>query len=107
VKAFDNQNRNMKMSKRLSVKVGEYEAQDGTIKGEYVQIGVILENSNGEYVLLDPAVSLSGLLARQNHLEWLKGGQVRANVMCGIYEDEPKQAAQPAKQQTGYGNRKG
>lgn len=93
------------MSKRISAKVSEYQDKEtGDIKGEYVQIGVILENANGQYVLLDPAVSLSGVLARQNHLEWLKGGQVRQNVMCGIYEDEPKQPQQ-TKPKAGYGNR--
>ena len=75
------------MAKRLSAKVGEYE-KDGETKGEYVQIGVILNNDNGEFLLLDPSISLSGVLAKQNALEFKKGGQFRDNVMCGIYEEQ-------------------
>lgn len=80
------------MAKRISAKVGEYpDPQDQSkTKGEYVQIGVILNNDNGEYVLLDPSVSLSGVLAKQNEMEWKKGGQMRGNIVCGIYEDQPK-----------------
>lgn len=80
------------MSRRLSAKIGEYQdKQSGETKGEYVQIGVILNNNNGDYVLLDPTVSLSGVLAKQNALEFKKGGVMRDNIMCGIYEDQPKQ----------------
>ena len=90
------------MSKRLSAKVGEYQdKQTNETKGEYVQIGVILNNDNGEFLLLDPTVSLAGVLAKQNALEFKKGGQIRDNVMCGIYEDQPKQNNQ---QQGGFSN---
>ena len=89
------------MTKRLSAKVGEYQ-KDGETKGEYVQIGVILNNDNGEFLLLDPAVSLAGVLAKQNALEFKKGGQIRDNVMCGIYE-ENNQGQQSAPQQQGGG----
>mgnify|MGYP003629576426 CR=1 FL=1 len=78
------------MSKRLSAKVGEYQdKQSNEMKGEYVQIGVMLSNNNGDFLLLDPTVSLSGVLAKQNALEFKKGGVMRDNVMCGIYEDQP------------------
>jgi len=92
------------MSKRLSAKVGEYQdKQSGETKGEYVQIGVILNNDNGEFLLLDPAVSLAGVLAKQNALEFKKGGKIRDNVMCGIYEDQPKQNNQQ-QNQGGFNN---
>jgi len=81
------------MARRLSARVGEYE-RDGQTKGEYVQIGVILNNANGDYVLLDPTVSLSGVLAKQNALEYKKGGVMRDNVMCGIYEYQNNQQQQ-------------
>ena len=96
------------MAKRLSAKVGEYQdKQTKETKGEYVQIGVILNNENGEFLLLDPSVSLAGVLAKQNALEFKKGGQIRENVMCGIYEDQPKQNNQQqggfqGQQQTGH-----
>ena len=93
------------MSKRLSAKTGEY--QDKTTnetKGEYTQIGVILQNENGEYLLLDPTVNLAGVLAKQNILALNQGKQQRDNVMCGIYEDQPKAAngQQQGQQQGGY-----
>lgn len=90
------------MARRLSAKVGEYQdKQTNETKGEYVQIGVILNNNNGDYVLLDPSVSLSGVLAKQNALEFKKGGVVRDNIMCGIYEDQNNNNNQ--QQQGGYG----
>lgn len=81
------------MSKRLAAKTGEYQdKQSGETKGDYVQIGVILNNNNGDdFLLLDPTVSLAGVLAKQNALEFKKGGTMRDNVMCGIYEEQPKQ----------------
>lgn len=95
------------MTKRLSAKVGEYQ-KDGETKGEYVQVGVILENQNGEYMLLDPTVNLAGVLAKQNALEFKKGGQMRDNVMCGIYEENSQQQSQQgfqqqSQQQSGFG----
>lgn len=96
------------MSKRLSAKVGEYE-KEGQTKGEYVQIGVILNNDNGEFLLLDPTVSLSGVLAKQNALEFKKGGQIRDNVVCGVYEEQQNtpanQGFQQAPQQSGFQRR--
>lgn len=92
------------MAKRLSAKVGEYQdKQTKETKGEYVQIGVILNNESGEFLLLDPSVSLAGVLAKQNALEFKKGGQIRDNVMCGIYEDQPKQNNQQ-QNQGGFSN---
>ena len=69
------------MSKRLSAKTGEYiDKQTNETKGEYVQIGVILNNDNGEFLLLDPTVSLAGVLAKQNALEFKKGVFVMKNA---------------------------
>lgn len=92
------------MAKRLVAKVGEYQ-KDGETKGEYVKIGVILSNDNGEYGLLDPTVDLAGVLMKQRLLNPQKAGD---SVMCGVYEDQPKQQGgqqrqQPAQQQSGGG----
>tara|TARA_R110000744_G_scaffold337266_1_gene442518 strand:- start:245 stop:592 length:348 start_codon:yes stop_codon:yes gene_type:complete len=93
------------MSRRLSAKVGEYQdKQTQEVKGEYVQIGVILSNDKGEFLLLDPTVSLAGVLAKQNALEFKKGGTMRDNVMCGIYDDQPKQNNQNNNNQGGFNN---
>lgn len=87
------------MAKRLVAKTGEYQ-KDGQMKGEYTKLGVVLSNQNGEYMLLDPAVSLAGILAKQNALAMTKGEQVRDNVMISIFEDENQ--GQQQGQQGGY-----
>lgn len=90
------------MAKRITAKVEEYQ-KDGETKGKYVEIGVILNNDNGDYILLDPSVSLSGILAKQNALEFSKGGQMRSNIMCSVFDnDNQQQAQQPQQQQGGF-----
>lgn len=102
------------MSKRICAKVEEYQ-KDGQMKGKYVEIGVILNNQNGDYMLIDPSVSLSGVLAKQNAMEFVKGGQIRSNIMCSIFDDSQhqnqnnqqggfNQSQQNNNQQGGFGN---
>ncbi len=86
------------MTKRLMVKVGEYQ-KDGQTKGEYVKLGVILSGANGEYVLLDPTVNIAGCLAKQNVMAVSKGEQQRDSVMCSIFDDSQQQGQAP---QQGY-----
>lgn len=88
------------MTKRLTAKVGEYE-KDGQTKGRYVDLGVILSNSNGEYVLLDPSVSLAGILMQQRVLAQKTGKTVGDRVMVNIWDSE-RQSTQPTPQ-GGYG----
>ena len=98
------------MAKRLVVKTGEYTNQQGETKGEYTKVGVMLENNNGEFVLLDPSVNLAGVLIKQNALAAQKGQQPRDSVMVSIFADENQNATpqqgynqqQPQGQQ-GYG----
>lgn len=92
------------MSKRLTAKIGEYE-KDGQTKGRYVNVGVIMQsNDGGEYVLLDPTVSLSGIMAQQNTLAMQKGEQLRDRIMVSVFEDQQQapQNAQQYNQQQGY-----
>ncbi len=86
------------MTKRLVAKTGTYQ-KDGQEKGEYTKLGVILQNDNGEYMLLDPAVSISGVLAKQNALAVKEGKQVRDSVMVSIFTDEPQAQMQQGQQQ--------
>jgi hypothetical protein len=86
------------MAKRLVVKTGEYTNQQGEPKGEYTKVGVMLNNNNGDFVLLDPSVNLAGVLIKQNALAVQKGQQPRDSVMVSIFEDQ--QQSQP--QQGGY-----
>ena len=86
------------MSKKLVAKTGEY-MKDGQLKGRYTTIGVFLQNDNGEYLLLDPSVSLAGVLAKQNELSAKNNQPMRGNVMCGVFEDQPQQNRQQNRQQ--------
>lgn len=74
------------MSKRLAVKVGEYE-KDGETKGEYVNLGVVLSGENGSYILINPAVSLAGCLAKQNILNHKNKKQIRNSLMVSVFDD--------------------
>jgi len=75
------------MAKRIVAKTGEYQ-KDGQTKGEYTKLGVMLNNDNGEYMLLDPSVSLAGLLIKQNALAAKTNGQQRDMLMVSIFDDD-------------------
>jgi hypothetical protein len=87
------------MSKRISAKVGEYTNQQNETKGKYVNLGVILSNQNGEFMLLDPTVNLSGVLQLQNQMDLASGKQASDRIMCGIYQDQPQGQQAPAQPQ--------
>lgn len=80
------------MVKKLSAKVGEYQ-KDGQTKGRYVNLGVILSNSNGEYMLVDPTVNLAGVLMQQRILAQSKGQTVGDKVMVSIFDDSNRSAS--------------
>ena len=88
------------MTKRLSAITGEYnDKQTGQPKAEWTNIGVILQAQSGkEYMLLDPAVSLSGVLTKQNALAMKKNEPIRDNVMVSLI-DESQQQNQGGQQQ--------
>lgn len=85
------------MAKRLVAKTGEYVNQQQENKGEYTKIGVELSNDNGSYLLLDPSVSLAGVLLKQNALAIKQGKPPRDSVMVSIFADENQQS-QPQQQ---------
>ena len=96
------------MSKDIVAKTGEYTDREGNQKAEWTKLGVILSNQNGEYMLLDPAVNLAGVLTKQNMMaaEKRKNGDEKARtgkaVMCSIFDKSNQgggtQAAQQASQ---------
>lgn len=86
------------MAKRIVAKTGQYE-KEGQTKGEYTKLGVMLNNDNGEYMLLDPSVSLAGVLIKQNALAAKSGGQQRDMVMVSIFEDDNQSQGQNNNQQ--------
>ena len=78
------------MSKKLIAKVGTYQ-KNGETKNEYDELGVMLENDNGPYILLDPAINLAGVLIKQNILAMEEGKQARSNVMISVFDSEQNQ----------------
>ena len=79
------------MSKRIVVKVGEYQ-KGGETKGKYIDVGVILENDKGEFVLLDPTVNLAGVMLKQRLMNPQKSGD---SVMASVFTNEPRQESKP------------
>jgi len=93
------------MTRKISAKVEVYQNDQGEQKGRYVNIGVILSNDNGEFVLLDPTVNLSGVLQKQNMMNHKAGKKIGTSVMCSIFDDSQQnnqQNQQPQQQQQNY-----
>jgi hypothetical protein len=86
------------MAKRISAKIEEYQ-KDGQTKGKYVDIGVIMQNANGEYMMLNPSVDLAGVLLMQNVLAVNSGKEARGNVMCSIFDNDSQSSAPAQRQQ--------
>lgn len=80
------------MAKRLAVKVEQYQNEQGENKGRYVDLGVVLSGDNGEYLLIDPTVSLAGCLSKQNIMNHQNGKKVRTSLMVSIFDDDQQQA---------------
>ena len=78
------------MTKRIAARIGSYE-KDGQTKGEYVDIGVILNNSDGEYVLLNPTVDLAGVLMKQRMLAQETGKKSGGSVIASVFDSDRQQ----------------
>ena len=91
------------MAKRIVAKIGTYE-KDGQTKGEYAKLGVMLNNNNGDYMLLDPSISLAGVLARQNVMALSAGAEQRDMVMVSIFDDDNQGQNNNQGQQQGFQN---
>ena len=73
--------------KRIAAKTDEYE-KDGQTKGKYVDLGVILSNDNGEYILLNPSVNLAGILMQQRILAQKTKKKAGGSVICSIFDND-------------------
>ena len=93
----------LRMTKRLAAKTGTYQNQQGEQKGEYTQIGVLMNGDNGEYMLLDPTVNLAGVLAKQNAMAFNEGKPMRTSVMVSVFANENQQQQPQQQQQGGWG----
>ena len=94
------------MSKKLIAKVGTYQ-KNGETKNEYDELGVMLDNDNGPYLLLDPSINLAGVLMKQNIMAKLEGKQERTNVMVSVFDSDQQNQqqnnqGQQQSQQQGY-----
>lgn len=83
--------------KKIVAKVGQYTNAQGETKNNWVDVGVIMENQNGEYIMLNPTVDLSGVLMKQRILAQKTNGKSGDSVMCSIF-DESNRQEQPAQQ---------
>ena len=81
--------------KKMVAKVGEYpDPQDNSkMKARWQNVGVIMSGQHGEYVLLDPAVNLSGVLQKQNAMAAEKrargeDAKMSTAVMVSIFDEQ-------------------
>lgn len=65
----------------LVVKTGEYES-GGETKGRYENVGVVMENENGPYILLRRTFNPAGV----------KGQDDRESIMVSMFEPKAKEA---------------
>lgn len=92
------------MTKRLSAVVGEYtDKQSNQQKAEWQNIGIIgVGKNNKEYVLLDPSISLAGVLVKQNVLAQKRGEQPSDMVMTSVFEDSNQNQNQQQNNNQGF-----
>jgi len=87
--------------KKLTAKIGEYQ-KDGATKGRYINLGVVMSGEDGEYLLLDPNISLAGVLQSQNVMAMNKGAKIRDRIMVNMWEEDNNQQQQQPQQQQSY-----
>jgi len=82
------------MTKKLVCKTGTFTDRGGNNKNRWTNIGVMMENDKGFYILLDATVSLSGILALQNQMT----GESRGNIMVSVFDDDGQKKPQQQQQ---------
>jgi len=80
-------------------KIDEYE-KDGQAKGRYVDVGVLMENQGGEYILLNAEFCLAGILLRQSQLAFKTNKPQPMNVMLSVFEQAPPNKFAVGKRET-------
>lgn len=77
----------MSQKQNLSCRVDTYDSQHGP-KSKYQDVGVLITQDDGrQYILLEPTVSIAGILAKQNELAAREGKPPRTSVMVGVYDN--------------------
>jgi hypothetical protein len=88
--------------KKLTAKIGEYVNAQNETKGRYANIGVMMtSNDGGEYMLLDPTVSMGGIFALQQAYNASQGKAPSDRIMVSVWEEnsQPQQGYQQNNQQ--------
>ncbi len=75
--------------KDLVIRTGTF-TSGGKTKGRYTKLGVLMENDNGFFLLLDPSVSLAGAYALQRIDNPQKTGD---RVMVSVFDRDDKPRA--------------
>jgi len=88
--------------KKLTAKIGEYTNAQNEVKGRYANLGVMMpSNDGGEFMLLDPTVSLGGIFALQQAHNATQGKAPSDRIMVSVWEENNQQQA-PQQQQQNY-----
>lgn len=83
------------MTKKLVAAVGEYTNQQGETKKRWQNVGVLMDgNDGGQYVLIDPNISLAGIMQSQNVMAMKKNEQLRDRVMLSLFDEQQGQHGQ-------------
>lgn len=82
--------------KKLTAKIGEYTNSQNEVKGRYANLGVMMpSNDGGEFMLLDPTVSLGGIFALQQAYNASQGKQPSDRIMVSVWEENNQQQQAP------------
>ena len=77
------------MSKKIVAMTGSYTNTNGETKNQWTTIGVLMSNDNGEYILLDPAIDLAGVMMKQRIVDQKAGKKPAGDmVMCSVFEND-------------------
>ena len=91
------------MTKKIVAVTGEYINREQQQKAEFTEIGIIGVGKNGkEYVMLNPDVSLAGVLLKQNALAAKRGEAPSDMVMSSIVDNDANQQQPQHGQQPQY-----
>lgn len=88
----------------IVVATGSYTDSTGQEKKRWTNLGAMMENENGPYLLLDPTVSLPGLLMKQRLLNQKEGKTPGESILASVFYEEGRgpQKQAPAKQESQF-----
>lgn len=72
----------MRVVKELKVKTGEYTNRDGESKGRYLQIGVIMDGGDRQFMLLEKTFNPAGVEGKDG------------KIVVSMFDPQPKEKRQ-------------